>query len=297
MNLKPEKKLAKFAGIVIAFLTLVIWAASVSPVGAQTCQGFGPDGRMSVYVAGLQIPNAGNVPDPAFATQWCMPNDYSQVYRRHFGQYGVLDWVPMAGVPYGGFWGQAVPGGYQPVLSGDGQPLTGRQRIERGAGIAILGGAIGNAAGGERGGWIGFAAGVGAALINDSRYRGRDNAPAPQPQPTTPTQPTVQIPPSPYPPDYQPPVAHTPVRPVRYRSEDMVEVKNPFRYDVEVWHSNDSNTTWFIRRNTSRRLPWPPEGERFEGRFRKPRNGGGWNLEDVQINADGPRFVLDPPEE
>ena len=64
-----------------------------------------------------------------------------------------------------------------------------------------------------------------------------------------------------------------------------------------LWHSDKPGMTWEIRGRSSKRLPWPVEGEGFEGYFRKPQNGGGWTFETVQINADGARFILDPPED
>ncbi len=78
------------------------------------------------------------------------------------------------------FWNGAAYGintgrGFYQMYDRNRQPLSGRQRIERGAGIvAMADGArriINNPRG--AGGWI--EAAVGAVLVNDSRYRGQSN--------------------------------------------------------------------------------------------------------------------------
>ncbi len=95
-------------------------------------------------------------------------------------------------IPYGGYYGiRTDGGGFYPMYDRDRRPLSGRQRIERAAGIVGIPAAIGAAAGGWKGGIIGAAIGGGVALLNDSRYRGRnDNVivtppsqPPPQQQP------------------------------------------------------------------------------------------------------------------
>ena len=280
------KKDLKWAVLIIGFVAVIVFAASVSTARAQAfCQD--PFGE---YIGGIYFPSARPGWDRGGYGP-CMPADYANIYGRQvhrwFEQYGMLGWFPMSGVPHGGVWGRPVHGGYQPVLDAYERPLSGRQRFERAAGIVALGTGIGAAKGGGKGAAIGALISGGIAAINDSRYRGRGQTHVPPP--------AVQIPAAsqPYPPGYEP----TMVRPGPQGQREVVEVRNPFRYDVEIWHSSDPGTTWVIRKNSSRQLPWPPSGESFEGHFRKPQDGGGWALVQVQVNGDGPRFILDPPED
>lgn len=273
MNLKSEKRLAKFFGVAIAFLTLVIWASSVSPAGAQTCQT--PFGD---HIAGVYFPKA----QPG----WDLGGPQMPCW---------LEWLPTANVPGGGVWGRRVPGGYEPVMDAHGQPLSGRQRIERGAGITLGGAVIGRAVGGPTGGWIGLAGGVAAALINDSRYRGRDEAPA-QPQPTqtpVPAQPSVEIPPSLYPPDYQPPQAG----PTKYGSrqrEIKYQVVNPWPVDAVVYYDSNPDETWVARRNSSSLLIPRREGT-LMAQVATTANGG-FIDEEVVVRGDGKKFIIPDPE-
>lgn len=71
-----------------------------------------------------------------------------------------------------GYYGIQTSRSFHPMLDQNRQPLTGRQRIERGAGIVTVGAAVGGILGGKKGALIGAALGAGAAAVNDSRYRG-----------------------------------------------------------------------------------------------------------------------------
>ncbi len=64
-------------------------------------------------------------------------------------------------------------GGFYPMYDRNRQPLSGRQRIERGAGIVVAADGVRRIINNPRGaaGWI--EAAVGAVLVNDSRYRGQ----------------------------------------------------------------------------------------------------------------------------
>ena len=63
--------------------------------------------------------------------------------------------------------------GFQPMYDRNRQPLSGRQRIERGVGIVAAADGVRRIINNPRGaaGWI--EAAVGAVLVNDSRYRGQ----------------------------------------------------------------------------------------------------------------------------
>lgn len=65
--------------------------------------------------------------------------------------------------------------GFLPMYDRDRRPLSGRQRIERGAGIVAAADGVRRIVNNPRGaaGWI--EAAVGAVLVNDSRYRGQSN--------------------------------------------------------------------------------------------------------------------------
>lgn len=72
----------------------------------------------------------------------------------------------------GGYYGISTPRSFHPMLDQNRRPLSGRQRIERGAGIVAMADGARRIINNPRGaaGWI--EAAVGAVLVNDSRYRG-----------------------------------------------------------------------------------------------------------------------------
>jgi len=74
---------------------------------------------------------------------------------------------------YGAYGLPMGRGGFYPMYDRDRQPLSGRQRIERGAGIVAAADGVRRIINNPRGaaGWI--EAAVGAVLVNDSRYRGQ----------------------------------------------------------------------------------------------------------------------------
>ena len=73
--------------------------------------------------------------------------------------------------------------GFHPMYDRDRRPLTGRQRIERGAGIVLAVDGVRRAIANPRSPWGWVEAAVGGVLVNDSRYRGAD-APRPSGPPT-----------------------------------------------------------------------------------------------------------------
>ena len=70
-------------------------------------------------------------------------------------------------------YGLQTATGFLPMYDRNRQPLNGRQRIERGAGIVVAADGVRRIINNPRGaaGWI--EAAVGAVLVNDSRYRGQ----------------------------------------------------------------------------------------------------------------------------
>lgn len=73
----------------------------------------------------------------------------------------------------GMMYGLQTATGFLPMYDRNRQPLSGRQRIERGAGIVVAADGVRRIINNPRGatGWI--EAAVGAVLVNDSRYRGQ----------------------------------------------------------------------------------------------------------------------------
>lgn len=283
----------KLVAIVVTFVTMIIFVASVSTAHGQVfCDGSFGEGT---YIGGVFLPSAR--PDfHGVGYPHCGPADYADIYGRRvyrqFDQFGMLGWYPMAGVPYGGVWGRPTQGGYQPVLDAYERPFSGRQRIERVVGITILGGAIGATIGGERGGWIGTAIGVGGALINDSRYRSnkRGNEEKERAQP--------------YPPEYQPPpqpptVEFTPretmdsqaFRRQSRQREFTYRVINDWPVDILLYYEGDpTGQTWPVRRRSSTRVP------RREGVLTaivvRPAADGTFKEESITVVGDGEKFQI-----
>ena len=285
----------KLVSVVTFVAALIIWAASASPAHAQTsCDDAFGEGT---YIAGTFFPSAR--PDwNGVGYPYCGPADYAQIYSRNFGAHGMLDWLPMGGVPRGGVWGRRGPQGYEPVLDGCERPLGGRQRIERAAGIPLLGGGIGRAVGGERGGWIGLVIGAAGAAINDSRYESRaeyeecledlEKRPVSLPQ--------GQVrPPSPVPPGYQQPTTQpsgrTPIR--SSRREPRFRVVNTWPVDCVLHYDSNEDETWVARRRSSSlRIP------QREGNLTATcvtTETGGFREETPDVIGDGEKFVISAP--
>lgn len=100
------------------------------------------------------------------ADNLAMVRQYSNQLPRSLS--GDLRWNGVAAA-----YGIQTASGFLPMYDRNKQPLSGRQRIERGAGIVLAVDGVRRIINNPRGaaGWI--EAAVGAVLVNDSRYRGQ----------------------------------------------------------------------------------------------------------------------------
>ena len=263
----------KFTVIVSLFVIALI--VSVQPASAQYCQDLG--GEM---IGGVYFPNAqpGRW-DRGGYQNYCTPRDYIRS-SRYFDGYGLLDWLPMAGMVGGGVWGR----GGQPVLYSDGQPLTKGQRIERAIGITAIATSIGAAIGGGKGAAIGAGIGGGGALILDSATsRGqRSNQVPSQPQASSEAQ---ANPPPATPPQTQ--VQWRPVSQIRYA------VVNPWPVDAIVYYDSNPAERWVARRNSSY-LQIPRREGTLMAVVTTTATGGFEDL-NLVVKGDGKKFVIPQP--
>lgn len=265
---------------VSAFAFIAAVFVSVAPASAQTCQGaFGE----AVYIAGLELPNAqpGRY-DPAFPSL-CSPQDYARM-QRYFPGYGLLQWLPMAGVPFGGVWGR----GGQPYLNGYGQPLgpTGKGALIGGT----LGAGIGVAKAGAKGGFVGVligaAGGAIVGLVVERRHPQRSTQASVQQLPVE--APVAQ----PYPPDYNPARDGRVAQDVpRFQTQgQLFKVVNPTKLTVYIWDQANPDQVYTIGPGRTEKVA-RPDGE-LSGSAWKTNASGGVEPIEVSIVGDGVKFLV-----
>ncbi len=275
--------------ILVALFVFVAMFAVVAPASAQAfCQ----DGR-GEYIGGVYFPSARPGYDRG-GYQLCGPADYANIYehgaRRYFDGYGLLDWLPMAGVPYGGMWGR----GGRPYLNGYGQPLgpTGKGALIGGALGAGIGIARGGAKGAAAGGLIGLGVGAIVGAVVERRHPQQSNQEVSVQQVPQQTPETSAA--QPYPPDYNPVrdgrVAQDVPRPRQATAGQTFRVVNSTKLTVFVWDTFNPGQVYTIGPGRTEKVS-RPEGE-LTGSAWTTTTTGGVEPTDVSIVGDGVKFLV-----
>lgn len=195
-------------------------------------------------------------------------------------------------------------GGFYPMYDRNRQPLSGRQRIERGAGIVAAADGVRRIINNPRGaaGWI--EAAVGGVLMNDSRYRSqpknqRDNGTTIVTPPPSGGQPKVYW-------SHGAPVAvgtrpyadmQAPVRPVIEKRSGEFTISNSTRFKMDVYDGDTSKEENFqFRMAPGEKHDVDAPGDRYRGLALVPNVNGSISTEEFKVSPTDAGWIFIEPD-
>lgn len=203
----------------------------------------------------------------------------------------------------GAVYGLQTAAGFLPMYKHNGQPLSGRQRIERGAGIVLVADGTRRIFNNPRGaaGW--FETVVGFVLVNDSRYRGdqpnqnqnqRDNGTVVVPPPSpgqgvriasdgthvaVGTRPNAEL-----------------VRPIiEKRSEGEFTLSNSTRFKMDVYDGETKEGNFLFRLSPGEKRGVDAPEDRYRGLALVPNIHGNISTEEFSVSPTDAGWIFIEP--